>query len=131
MSEPAGKQPVKTYRDLIAWQRAYGLGLHLYGISHELPKFELFGLTSQLRRASTSASLNIAEGYGRGGRADYARFLKNARGSLYETDNILLFCRDLGYVNEARYDEAKQRVDEAERVLAGLIRAVDLPPRSS
>ncbi len=131
MESPPQKRPIKSYRDLIAWQRAYDLGLHLYKMSHEPPRFELFGLTSQLRRASSSASLNIAEGYGRGGRADYCRFLKNARASLYETDNILLFCRDLGYVQPPRYDEAKRRLNETERVLAGLIRALDAPASGS
>lgn len=116
---------IRSYRDLIAWQKAFELGLSVYRLTGGFPKHEKYGLTSQLRRAGVSVASNIAEGYGRHGRADYARFLKVARGSVYEVDTQLLFAVELGYLGGATYDAIKEQLDESERVLAGLIRAID------
>ena len=123
---PTSASPaVRTFRDLVAWQRAYALGMQIYRVTRQLPDTERFGLVIQLRRAAVAVASNIAEGYGRGGRADYSRFLKLARGSLYEVDTQLMFCVDLAYVSREDYAAAKQCLDECERVLAGLIRAID------
>lgn len=117
--------PINSYRDLIAWQRSFDLGLGIYEVTKSFPDAERFNLVSQLRRCAISVPSNIAEGFGRGSRQDYIRFLKVARGSLYETDTQLLFAVRLGYVNDTVYDELKDQLDEAERVLAGLIRSLD------
>lgn len=117
--------PIRSFRDFVAWQKAYALGLEIYKLSGELPERERFGLTQQLRRAVVSIASNIAEGYGRGGRADYLRFLKFARGSLYEVDTQLMYCVDLECVSAEDYADTKSILDETERVLAGLIRSLD------
>ncbi|TVQ59010.1 MAG: four helix bundle protein [Phycisphaerales bacterium] len=116
---------VNTYRDLIAWQKAFTLGISVYRLTKSMPDNERFGLISQLRRSAVSVPSNIAEGYGRGSTNDYVRFLKVARGSLYELETQLLLANELEYVPQ---DAAKQILDElaeTERVLAGLIRGVE------
>lgn len=118
-------EPIRSYRDLIAWQKSFQLGLSVYRATRALPSEERFGLVSQLRRSAVSIASNIAEGYGRHGRPDYRRFLKIARGSLYEVDTQLLFATELTYLTPDQYTPVKQELDEAERVLAGLIRAVE------
>ncbi len=120
-----GEKPVKTYKDLIAWQKAFQLGLTIYKVSATLPDHERFGLTIQLRRGAVSVASNIAEGYGRGSTTDYVRFLKVSRGALYELDTQLLFARELGYLEAAMYEDAATLLSEAERVLAGLIRSLN------
>jgi four helix bundle protein len=117
--------PINSYRDLIAWQRAFALGCKVHCLTRKLPKHELFGLTSQLRRAGTSVALNIAEGYGKGTRPDYVRYLRTSRGSLYELDTGLLFALEFEYITQEDYRPVKDLLDEAERVLAGLIRSLD------
>jgi four helix bundle protein len=72
------------FRDLLAWQRAYGLALDVYRATGTFPRDELFGLTSQMRRAAVSVPANIAEGYERRTRGEYSQFLRIARGSLGE-----------------------------------------------
>jgi four helix bundle protein len=115
---------IGSYRDLIAWQKAYSLGLELYDLNRSFPADERFGLTSQIRRSAIAIASNVAEGYGRGSTTDYLRFLKIARGSLYELDTQLCFATDLGYIIQEEYECTKQQLDETERVLAGLIRSV-------
>jgi len=99
--------PIESFRDLIAWQKAYALGVNVHRFATGLPNSEQFGLAAQLRRGSVSIASNIAEGYGRGSRADYIRFLKIARGGLYELDTQLMFALDFGYIEQASYDESK------------------------
>ncbi len=83
---------MKDYKDLISWQKSMQLAAEVYRLSDRLPKEETYGLVSQLRRAVVSISSNIAEGYGRESSLEYARFLKIARGSLYETETQLYLC---------------------------------------
>jgi four helix bundle protein len=87
----------KAYRDLIVWQRAIQLTLAVYRLSALFPREEIYGLTSQIRRASVSIASNIAEGYGRGTRGEYKNFLGIARGSNFERQTQLLIARELGY----------------------------------
>ena len=116
---------IRSYRDLIAWQRAFALGCTVHRLTRKFPKDEMFGLTSQLRRAATSVALNIAEGYGKGTTPDYVRYLRTSRGSLYELDTGLLFALDFEYITQDDYRPVKDLLDETERVLAGLIRSLD------
>jgi four helix bundle protein len=92
--------------------------------TRSFPKDELYGLTSQLRLAVVSIASNIAEGYGRDSTQDYIRLLRIARGSIYEVDTQLLFARDFGYIDASDFSQLEEQVNEAGRVLAGLIRSV-------
>jgi four helix bundle protein len=116
---------INSYRDLVAWQKAMLCGLRLHRLAGTLPDSERFGLVSQIRRGSVAVASNIAEGYGRGSTGDYVRFLKMARGCLYELDTQLLFCVELAYLGREIYDDVKRDLDESERVLAGLIRSLE------
>lgn len=97
----------------------------MYLVSEAFPDRERFGLTVQVRRSAISIASNIAEGFGRGSTADYIRFLKVVRGSLYELDTQLLFGVEFKYLESEAYAEAKAMLDECERVLAGLIRSLE------
>lgn len=116
---------ITSHRDLTAWQKAFQLGMAIYRESGEFPPEERFALTLQIRRSAVSVPSNIAEGYGRGSTRDYLRFLRTARGSLYEVDTQLLFAVELGYVNQVRHEALQRGVDEVGRLLGGLIRSVE------
>ena len=116
---------VRSVRDLIAWQRTYALALAVVRASESFPKEERFGLVTQIRRSAVSVPSNIAEGFGRGSRQDYIRFLYVARGSLYELSTQWSLASDLGYIAPELSREVLSQVDECERVLWGLIRALE------
>jgi len=86
-----------NYSDLIVWQKAHNLVLEIYKITKQFPKEELFGLTSQLRRAAISVPANIAEGFARIGTKDKLRFYNIAAGSLNEVGYYILLAKDLNY----------------------------------
>lgn len=117
-------EPIRSYRDLIAWQKAYALGKSLYVLAGKLPDSERFGLIAAIRRFAVGIASDIAHGYGRGNTQDYLYYLKKARGDLYSLDTQMLFASDFRYITEEDYSGAKQQLDEAERVLAGLIRSL-------
>ena len=121
----AGTATIRSYQDLIAWQKAFQLGLNVYRLTKMMPDHERYGLISQLRRGAISIASNIAEGYGRGSKVDYLRFLKIARGALFELDTQLLFAEKLTYITGSTYKGVKEQLDESERVLAGLIRSLN------
>lgn len=115
---------IKSYRDLIAWQKAYALGKRIYAMATRLPEQERFGLITSLRRCAINIASHIAQGYGRGNTQDYVWFLKQSRGEIYQLDTQLLFTLDFEYIKEDEYRDVKQQLDESERVLAGLIRSL-------
>lgn len=84
---------VKSYRDLLVWQRSIQLSVAVYRLTGEFPREELYGLTSQLRRAAVSVASNIAEGYGRGSKGEYTNFLGIARGSVLEVQTQLVMLK--------------------------------------
>lgn len=114
----------KGFRKLVVWQKAYVLSLEIYRVSKYFPKNEQYGLVSQIKRASTSVSSNIAEGYERQHRKEYIHFLMIAKGSLGEVETCLLFARDLGYISTELYDSIELKRQEVAMVLKGLIRAL-------
>jgi four helix bundle protein len=116
---------IRGHRDIIAWQKAFALGLDVYRLARTLPKEELFGLGSQLRRGAVAVASNIAEGYGRGSTLDYLRFLKIARGCLYELDTQLLFAVELNYTDNETHASLQAQLNECGRILAGLIRSIE------
>ncbi len=113
---------IKSYEDLVAWQKAYALVLEVYRVTKLLPDDERFGLVSQMRRAAVSIPSNIAEGWGRRSRTDYIRFLKMAIGSCYELHTQLRLATDLGYM---RNSKVIQGLNEVERIVNALIRSLE------
>jgi len=92
-----GLKPAKTFEDLIVWQKAHEFVLAVYRFTDKFPKGEIYGLTSQLRRAAVSIAANIAEGFKKSGRSDKARFLNISQGSIEECRYYLMLARDLQY----------------------------------
>ena len=96
---------IKSYKDLEIFKGSYKLSLYIYKITSKYPKDEIYGITSQLRRAAVSIPLNIAEGYGRLSEDDFKRFLKISLGSTNETSTLIEISKDLGYINDKEYSE--------------------------
>jgi len=113
---------ITSYRDLIAWQLGMKLAKSLYELSRPMPKEELLGLTSQMRRAAVSVPSNIAEGYGRGTTKDYLKHLRISRGSLAELSTQFELAIELGILS--RNQAFWMLLDETDRVLQGLIRSL-------
>ena len=115
---------MKSYRDLIVWQKSMKLVTQIYLITKGFPKEELYGLTPQIRRSCVSIPSNIAEGYGRNSTNDYVRFLQIASGSLYELQTQLEICLNLDYLSKQRFEEIYEQSREIERMLSSLIKKV-------
>lgn len=115
---------LKTYKELVVWQKAFELCRRVYQVSAQFPPDERFGLIAQIRRAAVSVPSNIAEGYGRGSRSDYIRFLWIANGSLAELETQLLLAKALGYDPRSEFDLIVEGVAEVERMLKALIRSL-------
>lgn len=110
---------------LLVWQKSHELVLNIYKMTQDFPNEELFGLTSQIRRASVSVPSNIVEGKARGSNKDCKRFLLIARGSLEETKYQLLLAKDLKYIDEEKYKDVLNLSKDVGRLLAGLIKTLD------
>lgn len=115
---------MRDFRELKVWEKSHQLTLAVYQASQGFPKEELFGLTSQLRRAAASIPANLAEGCGRSGKAELARFCVIAMGSASELEYHLLLSRDLRYLNESTWIQLSEQVTEVKRMLASFIRTV-------
>jgi four helix bundle protein len=115
---------IKSYSDLKVWQDGMTLVVDCYRFSKEFPKEELFGLTSQLRRAAVSVPANIAEGYGRDSGGSYVNFLKTAQGSLKELETHLILAQRLGFGNLDLADQLLVRCESVGRMLRALIRSL-------
>ena len=131
VSEPGGGGSVKSYEDLRVWRLGVDLTEAVYRATGGVPDHEQFGLTSQLRRAAVSVPSNIAEGWGRGSRADYRRFVLQARGSLYEVETQLAIARRLDYLNDRIADALRTDTQALSRQLHALVRALDSPSPQS
>jgi four helix bundle protein len=130
MSEDS-QERASAVEDLAVFQRAYGLSLEVHRVSLGFPKVEQFALGDQIRRASKSICANLAEGFGRQGRspADFERFVVMAMGSADEMRVWTRYCRDLGHIDDARWDHWHQEYQAIARMLAGLLRS-RTPPRA-
>src|SRR5437868_4046420 len=118
---------IKSYRDLLVWQKAIDLVVDAYRASAGFPSSEFYGLMSQIRRASTSIPANIAEGYGRGTRKEYSQFLVIAQGSLKELETHFIVSKKLSYLTAAQTKRLLLQTDELGRMLGSLIRKLKLP----
>jgi four helix bundle protein len=108
---------VRDFRELKIWERSHRLTLEVYKATRQFPKEELYGLTSQMRRAAASIPTNIAEGCGRNGLAELSHFLNIAMGSASELDYHLLLARDLNFLSPLDYDRVAGELDEVKRML--------------
>ena len=115
---------MKDFHQLKVWEKSHLLALAVYKATKEFPKEELYGLTSQIRRASMSIPTNIAEGCGRNTDADFVRFLQIAMGSASETEYQLILARDLEFLPKVTYEKLHQDVEEVKRMLASLLKTL-------
>jgi four helix bundle protein len=111
---------VKDFRGLAVWKNAHLLVLDIYRVTEGFPKQELFGLTSQIRRAAASIPTNIAEGCGRDGDAELGRFLNIAKGSTSEVEYLIQLARDLNYIEPAIEGRLTVQAVEVRKMLYGL-----------
>jgi len=111
---------IQSYRDLEVWQKAMDLSVECYRVTKGFPKDELFGMTSQIRRAAASIPANIAEGQGRPGTKEFLNFLGIARGSLMEVETHLILCQRVGLLPETELTKLLSLTDQVSRMLAGL-----------
>lgn len=119
------RQPARTFQDLIVWQKAHRFALGVYRFTEGFPKTELYGLTSQLRRAAVSIAANIAEGFKKAGRADKLRFMNIAQGSVEEWRYYLILANDLGYGKTAELVALLEEVSKLLDAYAGAILGSD------
>jgi four helix bundle protein len=113
---------MKDFKTLAVWEKAHRLMLSVYKITQPFPPGELYGLTSQIRRSAASIPANIAEGCGRDGDAELARFFQIAIGSASELQYHLLLARDLGLIETSVYQRPEPDVIELKRMLASFIK---------
>jgi four helix bundle protein len=116
---------VKDYRDLIVWQKAMDLVERIYRASGAFPREEIYGLTSQIRRAAVSVPSNVAEGNGRNTTRDYVHFLGMAYGSAKEVETQVLIAERLHYIDSSRSDELVNATTEVARLISGLLNALN------
>jgi four helix bundle protein len=114
----------RNYADLIVWQKAMDFVEMVYGVSGRFPKEELYGLTSQVRRAAVSIPCNIAEGQGRRAPRDFQRFLSIAYGSLREVETQILIAERLHYLDPAKRTDLMDTAAEIGRLLNGLMNSL-------
>jgi four helix bundle protein len=107
-------ESTKSFRDLIVWQKAHNFVLSIYKNTESFPKNEMFGLTSQLRRASVSIAANLVEGYKKKSKLDKLRFMNIAQGSLEETRYYLILVNDLKYIDSS---ELMLQLEEVSKML--------------
>lgn len=111
----------QDYHDLIVWQKALQLTVSIYKLTQPFPKSELYGLTSQMRRASVSVASNIAEGRGRLNAAEFRQFLGLAQGSIFELRTQLLVAKELGFVSSESFSGADALSSEVSKMLRTFI----------
>ncbi len=116
---------MQDFRNLGVWQQSHQLTLNVYAATEDFPPSELYGLRSQLPRASASIAANIAEGCGRNSGADFARFLTMSSGSASEVEYHLILASDLKLISPASYEQMTAQVQEVKRMLSALIRRVN------
>ena len=121
----------QDYHELIVWQRAIELTVCIYKLTRSFPKEELYGLISQMRRASVSVASNIAEGRGRITPGEFRQFLGLAQGSTYELQTQLLVARKLGMGSDENLNEAELLSDEVSKILGSFIQTLRLPERKA
>lgn len=118
---PLKYAPAKEFRDLVLWKKAHGLVLLVYDLSRKFPKDELYGLTSQIRRATVSVPANIAEGFKKKTVAEKIRYLNISQGSLEECRYFLILIEDLGF---AETKNALNGLEEVSKILEAYMKGI-------
>jgi|SRR6185369_14695190 len=115
----------QDYRDLIVWKKAMELTVCIYSLTQSFPKQEIYGLSSQMRRASVSIASNIAEGRGRLNPAEFRQVLAMAQGSIYELETQLLIANSLGFARAEAIKEAESIANEVSKMLRSFIQKLN------
>lgn len=120
---------MQNFKRLQVWEKSHDLTLHIYKLTSQFPREEVYGLTSQVRRACASIPTNIAEGCGRESSADFARFLQIAMGSASETEYLILLAYDLKYLTGDQYAELIDTTIRVKKMLTALLKTVRISGR--
>ena len=115
---------IKSFTELTVWQRSHELSLEVYKLTAGFPRSEMFGIVSQVRRASVSVSANIAQGFGRRTTRELLRSLQIAAGELEETQHFLILSRDLGYIAVPSFGKITQLCDSIAQLINALGRSL-------
>lgn len=115
---------IKPYKDLLVWQKGIEIVKEIYLICKDLPKDEVFGLQSQMKRAAISIPSNIAEGYGRNYTQNYIQFIKIARGSLLELETQIIISKELDMISEDKFDKIINLITEENKMLNAFIKSI-------
>ena len=115
---------MQDFKNLDVWRKSHELTLKVYELSSQFPREEIYGLTSQIRRACASIPTNIAEGSGRESPPDFARFLQIAVGSASETEYLILLAHELNYITAAQYTELMRATTQVKRMLIALLKRI-------
>jgi four helix bundle protein len=119
----AARTPARTFKDLVVWQKAHQFVLHVYQLTDDFPRKELYGLTAQLRRAAVSIPANIAEGFKKRTKTDKSRFMNIAQGSLEECRYYLILSNDLNYAQTNGILNSLEEISKLlEAYMAGIAR---------
>jgi four helix bundle protein len=116
---------MQDFKKLKVWEKAHQLTLEVYSSSKKFPKDEMFALTSQIRRASSSVAANIAEGCGRKSKNEFSHFLAIAIGSISEVEYFLLLSKDLNYMTQTEYEKLNNMANETKRMLISFQQKVE------
>ena len=112
---------IRSFTDLLVWQKGHQLVLTIYTITKSFPKEELYSLADQMKRAAASVTSNIAEGFGRQGYKEKVQFYYLAQGSLIELKNQILIAHDVGYINQKDFATLVEKANTTHQLLQGLI----------
>ncbi|MGB1448765.1 MAG: four helix bundle protein [Flavobacteriaceae bacterium] len=115
---------IQSYKDLLIWQKGIALVKSVYRVCEDLPKDEIFGLQSQMKRAAISVPSNIAEGYGRNYTQSYLQFLRIARGSLLELETQLIIAKELDLIREKLFEKVQGLITEENKMINAFIRSI-------
>ncbi len=115
---------MQNYKDLKVWEKSHHFTLKIYESTKKFPKDELYALTSQLRRASSSIPANIAEGCGKMTKQDFAKYLNIALGSSNESEYFIILSKDLNYLSQEDFDILSSLINEIKGMLIALINKV-------
>lgn len=121
---------IRDYRDLTVWKEAMDIAELVYLFTRRFPREEMFGMTSQMRRAATSIPANIAEGFGRAQRRTFIQFLRIAQGSLKELETHAILCMRIGFLPQEQYAQLNMRCERLGKRLVSFVRSLNRPAKS-